>query len=157
MRFFLALAACGAVAFTPSVTVAQTTPKLEHRFEGLVTDAFLVNPGSGLTGAVFSSTLSGGTFSTFTAITGPSGTGPCSIGDALGWAPLDSIAVATNGDLWVGGECGRVWRRSSSTWTEVKSQTDGHIVDLASAPGGYVYGTSSRMNLTGPGLVRWKP
>jgi len=120
-----------------------------------------VSTASGIRGRVFSSTLNGLLFDQFAPLTSQptlGGVEPCNIGDVLGAPPLSSIALATNGDVWVGGECGRVWRLDSTgNWEPIKSQTDRHILDLAAAPDAYVYATSMRANLTGPGLVRWNP
>jgi len=40
---------------------------------------------------------------------------------------------------------------------EPKSQTDAHIVNMYVTPGGYIYMTGARQNLTGSAIVRWKP
>jgi hypothetical protein len=108
-------------------------------------------------GVVLSSTYTGGAFGTFTEINSPTADA-CVVGNALGAAPLNQIAVTPNGELWAGGECGRLWRFTGGPfWTQAKSQTDAHIVHMAVTTGGYIYITGARANLTGSVIVRWKP
>ncbi len=109
-------------------------------------------------GVVLSAPYTGGAFSTFTEINSPSADA-CAVGDALGdYPPLNQIAVTPNGELWAGGECGRLWRFTGGTsWIQAKSQTDAHIVNMSVTPGGYIYITGARQNLTGSAIVRWHP
>jgi photosystem II stability/assembly factor-like uncharacterized protein len=110
------------------------------------------------TGVLFTASYSGGTFSGFSAPADQPPAVGCTIGEALGIvAPLHKVAITTNGELWTGGECGRMWRRTAGGWVEAKSQTDGHVINLAATPGGFLYVTAFRQTLTGPALVRWRP
>lgn len=84
----------------------------------------------------------------------------CTIGLDLGTKPvLHRIAInASNGDIWVGGECGRVWHYSTGGgWIERKSQTSSHVVGMNVTSGGYVYATCMRHDNTQQCLVRWHP
>lgn len=118
-----------------------------------------IQTATGPEGRVFSSTLGGSGFGPFTLLADqPAGAVPCTIGDALGAPALAKVAVASNGVVWVGGECGQVWRRTATgAFEHVKSQTDAHVLDMTPSPGGNVYMTCFRFNLTGPSLVRWAP
>jgi hypothetical protein len=70
----------------------------------------------------------------------------CSVGNGITEVPvLNSVKIAPGGDVWVGGQCGRVWMRSASnsSWTvgPLKTQTDAHILGMSFVPlagGGYV-------------------
>jgi hypothetical protein len=47
---------------------------------------------------------------------------------------LIEAEIAPSSELWVGGQCGRVWRRTagvSGVWSEFKSQTDTHILGIS--------------------------
>ena len=58
-----------------------------------------------------------------------------------------------NSDIWVGGECGRVWRRTSSgTWTELKSHTSGHVIGMSLTSSG-MFVSSMRQDETQHGLT----
>jgi hypothetical protein len=64
------------------------------------------------------------------------------VGGALGVNPvLMEIAVdPASGEIWVAGECGRVWRRTASgAWSEVKSQTDAHVRGLSMTSQGMLF------------------
>jgi photosystem II stability/assembly factor-like uncharacterized protein len=88
--------------------------------------------GSTEEGVVLSSTFSGGQFSTFVEVPNPLTFPPCTVGDDLDSVPiLNRVEVAPGGDVWVGGECGRVWRLHAGIWDQYKSQTDAHIRGLS--------------------------
>jgi len=111
-------------------------------------------------GAVYRSDYTGGTFGAFVKIPSQPIFAACTVGGDLGRIPiLNEIATnASNGDLWVGGECGRVWRMTSSgTWTEFKSQTSGHVIGMSLTSSGHLYVSSMRQDETQHGLVRWTP
>ena len=122
-----------------------------------------VQTASGPRGRVFSSVLSGGAFGTFAPVAAQpdsltDGVSPCTIGDTLAHPPVAKIAVTPSGQVWIGGQCGRVWRQySSGGWQEAKSQTDAHVLDMTPTLGGYVYVTGARLNLTQSSIGRWKP
>jgi photosystem II stability/assembly factor-like uncharacterized protein len=111
-------------------------------------------------GTIYRSDYSAGTFSPFVKVSSLPSFTSCTIGTDLGRIPiLNEIAVnpSTN-DIWVGGECGRVWRRTGSgSWSELKSQTSGHVVGLSLTASGHVYASTMRQNETQQGLTRWNP
>ena len=79
-------------------------------------------------------------FGTLSDVT-PSYTVPlCEPGnDAFGQPVLTEVEVAPNtGEIWIGGACGRVWFRSGSSWFEVQSQTDAHVLGMSFVPDGSV-------------------
>ena len=56
---------------------------------------------------------------------------------------LEIETVASTQDIWITGQCGRVWRRTlSGSWTELKSQTSTHLLGISfpSANTGYFGG-----------------
>jgi photosystem II stability/assembly factor-like uncharacterized protein len=56
----------------------------------------------------------------------------------LAEVPVLIEAETDGGDLWIGGQCGRVWKRTTGgAWTEFqKTQTDTHILGISGLPGG---------------------
>jgi len=109
-------------------------------------------------GAVYRSDSVGGTFGAFVKIASQPTLAACTVGGDLGRIPiLNEIVVnATNGDLWVGGECGRVWRMTSAgTWTEFKSNTSGHVIGLSLTSTGHIFVSSMRQDETQHGLTGW--
>jgi hypothetical protein len=95
-------------------------------------------------GIVLHSSYSGGSFGTFTPFSSAGQFPVCVVGynlrDAVTtFGPtspvLRSLALISSSNLWVGGECGRVWHYASSTWTEHKSNTDAHIRGISFPPG----------------------
>ena len=110
-------------------------------------------------GVILRSDYSGGEFGAFAPIS-PHPTIPaCMVSGDLTRIPvLNEIAVnAANGDIWVGGECGRLWRYTSAGgWNELKSQTDGHVVGISLA-GGYAYVQAYRMTNTQQVMTRSVP
>jgi hypothetical protein len=96
-------------------------------------------------GKVFSSPLSGSVPGTFVSATPALVVDACNVGNGITEVPvLNSVKIAPGGDVWVGGQCGRIWMRSAATgiWTDppLKTQTDAHILGMSFAPlsGGYV-------------------
>ena len=96
-------------------------------------------------GIVLTGTAAGGSFSALTEDPGPPGGFPkVYTGKAYEDIPvLNEVEVcAATGEVWVGGACGRLWKRSvTGTWQQVKSGTDAHIVGLSfPSATGYVAG-----------------
>ncbi len=95
--------------------------------------------GSGPEGVVLTATWSAGNFGAFSEpLPSPPVFPECKTGAGLeGFPVLNEVEIAPSGAVWVGGACGRVGVRSTSgTWTEVKSQTDAHVVGFSFVPGG---------------------
>jgi photosystem II stability/assembly factor-like uncharacterized protein len=125
------------------------------------------------TGLVFVSTLSGGNFGQFTPMSPQPLAPACQAGADLGnetnpgdpvsdVAVLNQIAIVpSTGVMWVGGECGRVWRYtpgSPGSWVEYKSQTDTHILGISPVNGeGFVYFGGYRFMQTLQCIVRYLP
>jgi hypothetical protein len=87
-------------------------------------------------GVVLTSTFSNGSFGTFTPLSGTPAFPLClsnEPADDLDEVPaLIEAEIDPSGNLWVGGQCGRVWRRTSAgSWTEFKSQTNTHILGIS--------------------------
>jgi photosystem II stability/assembly factor-like uncharacterized protein len=77
----------------------------------------------------------GGSFGAFTEVPPPAGGFPrCTIGDDLLYSVLSEVEIAPNGDVWVAGMCGRVWKYASSAWSPVRSQMDAHVVGMSLVP-----------------------
>ena len=56
----------------------------------------------------------------------------CSIGaNATKFEPLNEVAVLSGTNVFVGGQCGRVWHYNGVAWTEQKSQTSIHIQGMS--------------------------
>ncbi len=91
-------------------------------------------------GIVLTATASGGSFGAFTEVAGPTGGfARCLTGKGYdGEAVLTEVEIApSTNEVWVGGACGRLWKRSTSgTWTNVKSTTDAHVVGMSFVPSG---------------------
>lgn len=69
---------------------------------------------------------------------------------------LNRIAIAPNGHIWVGGECGRVWKYDSSTWTEFKSQTDTNLLGISFPTSTEGFFVGYRFVETSQALVRYQ-
>jgi len=116
-------------------------------------------PGVARTGVIVRSDFAGGTFGQFVPIAQPQIL-ECTVGGDLDrLLVLNEIAVnSSNGDIWVGGECGRVWRFTSALgWSQQKSQTDGHVNGMSLTPSGHLYVNSMRLSNTQQGMTRWVP
>jgi hypothetical protein len=90
-------------------------------------------------GVVLKASWTGTGFGTLSDVTPPSTVPLCVTGnDAYGQAILTEVDVAPNtGEVWIGGACGRVWSRSGSgSWSEIKSQTDAHVIGMSFVPDG---------------------
>jgi hypothetical protein len=82
-------------------------------------------------GLILSSSLSGGTFGQFAPVNAHPVVSACTAGTDLGRiSVLNRVRVAPSGEVWTGGECGRVWRLTGGTWQEEKSQTDAHVLGI---------------------------
>jgi photosystem II stability/assembly factor-like uncharacterized protein len=111
-------------------------------------------------GVVLKSDYVGGAFTQFVEMTPQPVVPECTIGGDLGRVPvLNQIATnSTNGDIWTGGECGRVWRYTTANgWAELKSQTSSHVQGMSITPGGYVYLGCYRQSGEQECIVRWHP
>lgn len=87
-------------------------------------------------GVVLASTFNGTSFGTFVLDPAVPLIDSCTVGDDLESVPvLNRVEITQGGDIWIGGECGRVWRftpgAGSSAWYPFKSQTDAHIRGLS--------------------------
>ena len=52
--------------------------------------------------------------------------------DATAVGPLNEVAVLSSTNVFVGGQCGRVWQGyDGPAWTEQKSQTSFHILGMS--------------------------
>jgi len=112
-------------------------------------------------GVILRSDFAGGTFGQFAPISHPE-MPACTIGGDLDRPEilvLNQIAVnSSNGDIWVGGECGRVWRFTTGLgWSQLKSQTDAHINGMSLTPSGHLYVNGTRLSNTQQCLTRWRP
>jgi photosystem II stability/assembly factor-like uncharacterized protein len=113
--------------------------------------------GGGRQGVVLKSTLSAGSF---TPLVAAAQTFPeCSVGESpTSVSVLTQIEIAPGGAIWVGGQCGRLWRSADgASWTPVRSMTDAHIrgMSFPAADTGFVAG--HRPNRTGNCIVRVIP
>jgi photosystem II stability/assembly factor-like uncharacterized protein len=110
-------------------------------------------------GVVLVSQYSAGAFGPFTSMTPQPTASACTVGFDLNTvAVLNRIAInPSNGDLWVGGECGRVWHFTNGAWIQRKSQTSAHVYGMSATPGGYVYLGCMRHDNTQQCIVRWHP
>ncbi|HEV8111996.1 MAG TPA: hypothetical protein VGR31_04420 [Planctomycetota bacterium] len=92
------------------------------------------------TGIVLRSDLSGGEFQPFAVVAGMPTFPLAMTNDPFDLADIPVLieAEVDGGDLWVGGQCGRVWKcTSSGAWTEFqKTQTDTHIQGISGLAGG---------------------
>jgi hypothetical protein len=75
---------------------------------------------------------------------------------------LIEAEIDPNLDLWVGGQCGRVWRRASNPvgWTEFKSQTSTNILGISFGGTGSSmkgYFTGQRVDFPQNNVVRYQP
>ena len=115
--------------------------------------------------ALYTGSASGGSFGTFSPFTSVTQFPKCEVGGNLrgGEATtgttipvLNRIAITASGDLWVGGECGRVWRYSSSTWAEYKSQTDTNFLGISFPTNTEGFFVGYRFAETSQALVRYQ-
>ncbi len=72
---------------------------------------------------------------------------------------LSAEIEAGTTNLWIGGQCGRIWRRTSAgVWTEfTKTQTSTHIQGISLPVAGTGYFGGYRMEEIGHCLVRYHP
>jgi hypothetical protein len=110
-------------------------------------------------GVVLQSSINGlGVFSALTPMAVQPIAPLCTTGEGLGGAILTEIAVDSgNGEIWVGGMCGRIWHYTGGAWIERKSQTDAHINGMNVTPEGYVFASGFRKLQTQQVIVRWHP
>lgn len=110
-------------------------------------------------GVILKSDYSSGVFGQFAALSGAPTPDACAVGSDLGRISVfHRLAVnASSGDIWVGGECGRVWGYASGDWAEWKSQTDAHIQSMSLTPSGYLYLGAFRPGDTLNCITRWVP
>jgi hypothetical protein len=90
-------------------------------------------------GVVLKATATAGSFGAFTEVTNTAGFPLCVTGENYDGVPiLNEVEIAPNtGEVWVGGACGRLWvRHTNGSWTQVKSQTDAHVVGMSFVPAG---------------------
>jgi photosystem II stability/assembly factor-like uncharacterized protein len=114
--------------------------------------------GASREGVVLVSTAVGGKFKTFVPLSHPQFLA-CDAGEDLMRIPvLNEVEIAPDGDVWIGGECGRVWQFvSPSTWIEHKSETDAHVVGLSVPLADTGFLGCHRANRTGSSVVRFRP
>ncbi len=89
---------------------------------------------------------------------------PCTVGDSPTSEQesiLNALAIVPEtGDLWIGGDCGTVWRYQpgTDTWTEHKSQSSAHVLGIDFPndldPGVVGYFSTFRVTEPHPVLVR---
>lgn len=110
-------------------------------------------------GVVLKSTYSGGSFSAFDV---QQVFNLCDVGEIPNAVEvLTEVEIAPGGDVWVGGQCGRLWRSTNGTsWSPFRSASDAHVYGMSFVPtsGGYVgYVAGHRANRTCQSLVRVIP
>jgi photosystem II stability/assembly factor-like uncharacterized protein len=83
------------------------------------------------TGVVLHSTSGPSGFTSFSTIKLTPECDVLEVGD--GGAILNEVEILPNGDVMVGGDCGRVWqlKQSGSTWMELKSSLSSHICGMS--------------------------
>lgn len=72
---------------------------------------------------------------------------------------VEAVIDGSNGDLWIGGMCGRVWRRTAGgTWTTFQqTQTDTHIEGISIPDSTHVYCGGNREGQPAQCVVRYHP
>jgi photosystem II stability/assembly factor-like uncharacterized protein len=115
-------------------------------------------PSGARQGLILSATLSGGSFSGFSVVSNLPVIPACTAGTDLGRiAVLNRVKVSPSGDVWAGGECGRVWRLSGGTWSEQKSQTDAHVLGISLPTASVGYFGCHRQSDTQQSIVTFPP
>jgi hypothetical protein len=158
----------GQITWIPIGFPAGLTIRTITDVDVLGNDAYAVgrhdDPTLGEVGIVLHSVFSGAQYGTFVSINGSQVFPSCTAGEDLESIDvLNEVEVApATGDLWVAGECGRVWEllASSGQWVEHKSGTDAHVVGMSIVPrippnpGYFVYLAGQRASQTQQCLVR---
>jgi hypothetical protein len=110
-------------------------------------------------GLILSSSLSGGAFGVFAPVANHPVISACTAGkDLRRISVLNRVRVAPSGDVWTGGECGRVWRLTGGNWQEEKSMTDAHVLGISFPPGTTVgYFGCHRQSDTQHSVVSYSP
>jgi hypothetical protein len=72
---------------------------------------------------------------------------------ALG-SVLSGTFLASN--VWIGGQCGRIWQWNGTTWAEHKSQTDSHIRGMSFVSGTRGYVSGQRLSDTQSVVVKYE-
>jgi photosystem II stability/assembly factor-like uncharacterized protein len=108
-------------------------------------------------GVVLKATLTNGVFSSFVAAaqTFPS----CAVGEVpTAVDVLTEVEIAPGGAIWVGGQCGRLWRSADgNAWAGVRSMTDAHVLGMSFPAQDLGYIAGHRANRTGHSIVRIVP
>lgn len=114
-------------------------------------------------GVVMTSSFSSGNFGTFTVLSGTPAFPLCvSNESADDWDTTPVLTEVeihpTTGEMWVGGQCGRVWSRINGTWSTIpyQSQTDTNILGISFAGSSvYRYFTGHRVDFPQANVVRY--
>ena len=108
-------------------------------------------------GVLLRSTYSGGSFSSFVVIRSAPEPDMREDGERHDTI-LKRVAILPNGDVFAGGECGRVWQLSGTTWTEHKSQTSADIQGMSFplSTVGYVLGKRADLSATSHCLTKYQ-
>jgi hypothetical protein len=115
--------------------------------------------------ATYVGTASGGSYGSFAPFSAVNQFPKCQVGGNLrdgegttgSTIPvLNRIAIPAAGDIWVAGECGRVWRYVSPSWIEFKSQTDTNILGVSFPTTTEGYFVGYRYSETSQALVRYQ-
>ncbi len=112
---------------------------------------------SGAEGVVLKATLSGGVFSDFVAVAQTFD--ECAVGDAATSVEvLTEVEIAPGGAIWVGGQCGKLWKSTDgSTWNSVRSSTDAHVRGMSFPAADTGFAACHRQNRSGHSIVRIAP
>ena len=104
---------------------------------------------SGAVGVILQSSAGTGGFGAFTVLaqTVP----PCTVGAGIDVVPIlnEVEIVPGSGPVWVAGQCGRVWRYTTSgggLLVEFKSQTDAHVFGMTFPSSGIGYMACNRVD-----------
>jgi hypothetical protein len=105
-------------------------------------------------GVVLKATFSGGVASAFTEV---QQVPPCTVGIAADGVPvLSEVEIDPSGDIWLGGQCGRLWRSTNGlTWVgPMKSQTDAHVQGMSFPVAGTGFVAGYRASETQQSVIR---
>lgn len=84
----------------------------------------------------------------------------CDVGADLEHIPvLNEVEIAPDGDVWIAGECGRIWQHvpASTGWIEHKSDTDSHVRGMSFPAADIGFLGCHRASNTGQSIIRFRP
>ncbi len=136
------------------VTPLDTSIKILTDVDVLGSVAYAV--GRRTSGGVDSGVVLISTGSRFVQVATPPFVPECTVGESPAEVePLTEVEVLSTTNVWIGGQCGRVWQWNGSAWIEHKSQTDAHVWGMSFVSGTSGFISGQRRSNTQSAIVKY--